>query len=173
ESSLRAEMKMIGIWSVERSANNSPVTSQPEMPGIMTSSRIMSGCSARTQASASSPSRASSTRKPASSRLIRQSALSGPWSSTTSTVLGFALSTLTVTKPNALTDQRQPRASRLREELLELLGVVERADQRQVEPVAADHVLGDSLDVLGGDGVQALLNLLRVDRLSLEHLAPE
>jgi hypothetical protein len=39
--------------------------------------------------------------------------------------------------------------------------------------VAADHVLRDSLDVLGGDGVEFFLNRLRVDRFALEHLAAE
>jgi acetyl-CoA synthetase len=39
--------------------------------------------------------------------------------------------------------------------------------------VAADHVLRDALDVLGGDGVESFLNRLQVDRFALEQLAAE
>jgi hypothetical protein len=39
--------------------------------------------------------------------------------------------------------------------------------------VAADHVLGDTLDVLGGDSVETFLNLARLDRLALEHLTAQ
>ena len=40
------------------------------------------------------------------------------------------------------------------EQLPEPVRVVERADQRELEAIVVDHVLGDPLDVLGGDLVK-------------------
>src|SRR6186997_584074 len=80
-------MKMIGIRSVEWSAISAAATSQPVTRGIIMSSKITSGRSAPTTMSASSPSAASRTRKPAASRLTRQSVRIEAWSSTTSTLL--------------------------------------------------------------------------------------
>src|SRR5438874_2605416 len=61
----------------------------------------------------------------------------------------------------------------LHKQRFELLGLVKGPDQRQIESVAADHVLSYALDVLGGDGVESFLNRLRIDGLALEHLAPQ
>ena len=65
-------MKMIGIWSVERSANSAETTSHPETRGIMMSSKMRFGGSLAIDSSASSPSAASRTLKPAASRFRRQ-----------------------------------------------------------------------------------------------------
>src|SRR5213593_1594323 len=65
------------------------------------------------------------------------------------------------------------RSLGLPEQGFELLSVVERADQCQVEPVTADHGLSDALDVLRGDGVEPFLNRLWIDSLAFEHLAAE
>src|SRR5437764_773082 len=61
----------------------------------------------------------------------------------------------------------------LRKQPLELLGLVEGADQGEIEALAPDHILRDALDLLRGDGVQSLEELLRVDSLTLEHLAAQ
>ena len=63
----------------------SPKTSQPSMPGIITSSRITSGVSRRAISSPVTPSSASCTTIPAASRLTRQRRRIGPSSSITST----------------------------------------------------------------------------------------
>src|SRR5712691_12103662 len=49
------------------------------------------------------------------------------------------------------------------EQLLEPLRVVERADQREMQRAAADHVLGDPLHVLGGDRVERRHHVVRLD----------
>src|SRR5947209_6155805 len=59
------------------------------------------------------------------------------------------------------------------DQLFESLGVVERADQRQVQRTAADHVPGDPLDVLGGDRVERRDHLVRLGRFAFEHLATQ
>ena len=53
---------------------------------------------------------------------------------------------------------------RTRKELFEvlLLVLLERADQREVQPVLADHVLRDSLHVLGRHGVESREHLVRL-----------
>src|SRR5438552_3803359 len=63
------------------------------------------------------------------------------------------------------------KAGTLGQQSFEPLGLVERADQRELEPPASDHVLRDLLDVLGGHRVETVLDLLRIDCLALEHLA--
>ena len=60
----------------------------------------------------------------------------------------------------------------LAEQLLEPLGVVERADHGEVRPVV-DDVLRDALDVLGRDRVERVEHRLRLLRPVLEHLAPQ
>src|SRR4051794_3588687 len=64
-------------------------------------------------------------------------------------------------------------ASRLdREQLLEARRILERPDQREVQP-APEDVLGDARHVLDGDGVERGEDLLLLDDLLLEHLAAQ
>ena len=67
---------------------------------------------------------------------------------------------------------RHSRASGGLEQPLEPLGVLERADHCQLE-LPADDVLGDALDVLRGDRVEALEHCLGLLGLAEQHLAPE
>src|SRR5439155_18341460 len=59
------------------------------------------------------------------------------------------------------------------EQLLEMLGVVERPDQRESELLVLDQLLRDALHVLARHGVQPLEHLVEVRRALLEHLAPQ
>jgi predicted Zn-dependent peptidase len=52
-------------------------------------------------------------------------------------------------------------------------GMIMYGLRREVQAVVADHVAGDPLQVLGGDGVEAGEHLLRLGRPALEHLAPQ
>jgi hypothetical protein len=71
----------------------------------------------------------------------------------------------------ALADDGRLGATRLLgQKLFEARGVVERPDQREVQPVARDHVLRHPLDVLDGDLVELAEDLLRLRRAALEHL---
>ena len=65
------------------------------------------------------------------------------------------------------------RLSREREQLLEAVRVVERPDRGEVQPLLADDVLRDALDVLERDGVEAGQHLVRLAELALEHLVPQ
>src|SRR3954468_4056217 len=62
---------------------------------------------------------------------------------------------------------------RLCQELLELLRLVERPDERQAQAGAADHVLRDALHVLRRHGVEPGEQLLRLDRRALQDLAAQ
>src|SRR6266540_4672177 len=84
-NSARAVRKMIGIFFVRSSSSRSSATRQPSSAGIITSSRITSGCSLRALSSPLWPSSASSTVIRSASRLTRQSSLIGASSSITST----------------------------------------------------------------------------------------
>src|SRR5918994_1388773 len=86
-NSARAVRKMIGISVVRSSSSRASATPQPSSPGIITSSRITSGRSARAVSSPDGPSPASSTGIPSASRLTRQSSLIGASSSITRTVV--------------------------------------------------------------------------------------
>src|SRR5947209_458097 len=106
-SSARAVRKTIGIFSVRSSSRSSSATRQPSRPGIITSSRITSGISARAVSSPLGPSAASSTSIPSASRLTRQSSRIGASSSITRTrVLIVALS-LSVRISHTLVRERQ------------------------------------------------------------------
>src|SRR5262249_42588622 len=59
------------------------------------------------------------------------------------------------------------------EQLLEASRVVERADEREVEPLVLEEVLRDALDVLDGDLVEPREQLVGILDLAFEHLAPE
>src|SRR6476660_7494861 len=59
------------------------------------------------------------------------------------------------------------------EELFEMLGVLERPDQRESQLLVLDQLLGDALHVLARDGVQPFENLVDVRRALLEHLASQ
>src|SRR4051812_26141911 len=74
--------------------------------------------------------------------------------------------------PGAITLSRLYMAQRL-EQLLEMLGVVERPDQRQSELLVLDQLLRDTLHVLARHRVQPLEHLVEVRRALLEHLAPQ
>ena len=58
--------------------------------------------------------------------------------------------------------------SGLGEELFEALRVVERADHCKAESLVGDQFLGDSLDVLGGDGLDAGQDFLWLRGAALE-----
>src|SRR5215208_2148445 len=86
-NSARAVRKMIGISAVRSSSSSASATPQPSSPGIITSRRITSGCSARAFSSPDGPSPASTTGIPSASRFTRQSSRIGASSSITSTVV--------------------------------------------------------------------------------------
>src|SRR5919201_3909243 len=64
-------------------------------------------------------------------------------------------------------------ARTLREQLLEPLRVVERADHREIQASPVDHVLRDALDVFRSHLVQLGKDLLRIGRFAFQHLSPQ
>ena len=60
-----------------------------------------------------------------------------------------------------------------REQVEEPLVVVERPDQREVQPIVDDDLLGQPLDVLGRHRLDRLEQLLRLGQPVLEHLAAQ
>src|SRR4249920_3702657 len=59
------------------------------------------------------------------------------------------------------------------EQLLEARGIVERADEREVEPLVLEQITGDALDVLDGHLVEPLQQLVGLLDLTLQDLAAE
>ena len=57
--------------------------------------------------------------------------------------------------------------------LLETRRIVERADEREVEPLVLEEVARDALDVLGGHLVEPAEELVGILDLTLEHLAAQ
>src|SRR5690348_8750559 len=86
-NSARAVRKMIGISLVRPSSSSCSATFQPSRPGIITSSRITSGCCSRACSRPDGPSAASITAIRSASRFTRQRRRIGASSSITSTLV--------------------------------------------------------------------------------------
>src|ERR671911_2756758 len=171
-NSARAVRKTIGIPAVAGSSTSCSATRQPSSPGIITSSRITSGGSARAFSRPDGPSAASATFIPSASRFTRQSSRMGASSSITRTlVIGLRSVRL------------YPRRGKLKREARALTfgglnpdpaphGVDEPLGEEQTEsgpasPLVRAVELAEDPVVLGLGDPDALVRDVELDRVAL------
>src|SRR5687767_1913700 len=171
-NSARAVRNTIGIPLVAGSSTSCSATRQPSRPGIITSSRITSGGSARAFSSPDGPSAASATFIPSASRFTRQSSRMGASSSITRTlVIGLRSVRLYPRRRKLEREARTLTFGRLDPDPAPH-GVDEPLGEEQAEPgpsaflVCAVELAEDPV-VLGLGDPDALVGDVELDRVAL------